>query len=55
MQVLDFLMPIIAGHAEVDPDDRDEAVAVMHDPVTRLRRPHVPVLLGAGRLFGLLT
>ena len=28
-------MLIIAGHAEVDPDDRDEAVAVMRDPVTR--------------------
>ena len=27
-------MLIIAGHAEVDPDDRDEAVAVMRDPVT---------------------
>ena len=28
-------MLIIAGHTEVDPDDRDEAVAVMRDPVTR--------------------
>jgi dihydrofolate reductase len=28
-------MPIIAGHAEVDPDDRDEAVALTRDPVTR--------------------
>ena len=28
-------MPIIAGHAEIDPDDRDEAVAVQRDPVTR--------------------
>jgi hypothetical protein len=28
-------MLIIAGHIEVDPDDRDEAVAVMRDPVTR--------------------
>jgi hypothetical protein len=25
-------MPIIAGHAGVDPDERDEAVAVMRDP-----------------------
>ena len=30
-------MPIIAGHSEVDPDDRDEAVAVMRVPVTRAR------------------
>ena len=30
-------MPIVAGHSEVDPDDRDEAVAVMRDPVTRAR------------------
>ena len=30
-------MLIIAGHIEVDPDDRDEAVAVMRDPVTRAR------------------
>ena len=28
-------MPIIAGHSEVDPDDRDEAVSVTRDPVTR--------------------
>jgi dihydrofolate reductase len=28
-------MPIIAGHAEADPDDRDEAVAVMRDLLTR--------------------
>jgi hypothetical protein len=28
-------MLIIAGRTEVDPDDRDEAVAVMRDPVTR--------------------
>ena len=28
-------MLIIAGHTEVDPDDRDEAVAVMRDPFTR--------------------
>ena len=28
-------MLIIAGHTEVDPDDRDEAVAVMRDLVTR--------------------
>ena len=30
-------MLIIAGHIEVDPDDRDEAVAVMRDLVTRAR------------------
>ena len=30
-------MLIIAGHTEVDPDDRDEAVAVMRDPLTRAR------------------
>jgi quinol monooxygenase YgiN len=30
-------MPIIAGHAGVDPDERDEAVAVMRDRVTRAR------------------
>ena len=30
-------MPIIAGHTEVDPDDRDEAVAVMRDQFTRAR------------------
>ncbi len=30
-------MPIIVGHGEVDPDDRDEAVAVMRVPVTRAR------------------
>jgi hypothetical protein len=28
-------MPIIAGHTKVDPDDRDEAVAVMRDLLTR--------------------
>ena len=28
-------MLIIAGHTEVDPDDRDEAVAVVRDLVTR--------------------
>jgi hypothetical protein len=28
-------MPIIAGRTEVDPDDRDQAVAVMRDPLTR--------------------
>jgi hypothetical protein len=28
-------MPIIAGHIEVDPDDGDEAVALMRDPLTR--------------------
>jgi quinol monooxygenase YgiN len=30
-------MPIIAGHTEVDSDDRDEAVAVMRGLVTRAR------------------
>ncbi len=30
-------MLILAGHIEVDPDDRDEAVAVMRDLVTRAR------------------
>ena len=30
-------MLIIAGHAEVDPDDRDEAVAVVRDLLTRAR------------------
>ena len=30
-------MLIIAGHIEADPDDRDEAVAVMRDLVTRAR------------------
>jgi len=30
-------MLIIAGHVEVDPDDRDEAVALMRDLVTRAR------------------
>jgi quinol monooxygenase YgiN len=30
-------MLIIAGHTEVDPDDRDEAVAVVRDLVTRAR------------------
>ena len=30
-------MPSIAGHGEVDRDDRDEAVAVMRGPVTRAR------------------
>jgi hypothetical protein len=28
-------MLIIAGHTEVDPDDRDESVAVKRDPLTR--------------------
>jgi hypothetical protein len=28
-------MLITAGHTEVDPDDRDESVAVMRDPLTR--------------------
>jgi hypothetical protein len=28
-------MPIIAGHTEVEPDDRDEAVAVTRDLLTR--------------------
>jgi hypothetical protein len=28
-------MPIIAGHIEVDPHDRNEAVAVVRDPLTR--------------------
>jgi quinol monooxygenase YgiN len=30
-------MLIIAGRAEVDPDELEEAVAVMRDPVTRAR------------------
>ncbi len=30
-------MLFIAGHTEVDPDDRDEAVPLMRDPVTRAR------------------
>ena len=30
-------MPTIAGHTELDPHDRYEAVAVMRDPLTRTR------------------
>jgi hypothetical protein len=32
----DLLTLIIAGHNEVDPDDRDEAVAVMRDLATHI-------------------
>ena len=38
-------MPIIAGHTEADPDDRDEAVAVMRDLVTRARDAPGPLNL----------